>query len=183
MKKNTSVRAWEYAREMAAERGGSPRDYFSEAMKRAINETYIYARLEEKADRVIKNFRDLFNSMVDDEYNPIHHRWAAGSKFRITDKGRRLKETSAGWVDEVLDGAIETVGNLSVATNIQLNGEHFQQIIEDLIFAVYDGKYAVWGSGGKSAYVSVLISDIEKKLEQPRTLEEVAAALEEDIIA
>lgn len=111
-----------------------------------------------ESDIIISNFKSLISSMTDTGYKPEHHTFTGHKP--LTDKGTRAKENSRDWIYEALDRAISDYGKDQVARNIQRNGEFLQQLVEDLIFAIYDGRFAVW-SGGMEAYKLSLRMEFE----------------------
>lgn len=112
---------------------------------------------ETESDIIIQNFKSLINEMTSETYTPINH--AFNPAHPLTDEGTRSKETSRDWIFEVIQKAISERGAAAVAKSIQDNGEYLQQVVEDLVFAIYDGKYAKWGGG----YGTYTIAEMELK--------------------
>ena len=103
--------------------------------------------------------------MTDDDYSLKYTHSFAGTNRR-TASGTDAKEWSAeqivGYGDDiggVLGDAIATVGKEAVARNIQENGELLQELAEQLVYAIYESKYARWG-GGRNAYTSTMSLEI-----------------------
>lgn len=102
-----------------------------------------------EAEIIINNFLAAIKEMTSESYSPIgSHNF--NPAHPLTDEGTRSKETSYGWIKEIVDKAISKRGISAVAQAIQDNGEYLQQLAEDLVFAIYEGKYAKWGGGAGS---------------------------------
>lgn len=101
-----------------------------------------------EADVITQNFKDLVNSMTKSAYAATRQGFTSNKR---TDAGTRAKEQSAEKIQRIIDEAISARGAEAVAGSIQANGEYLQQLVEDLVFAIYNRKYATWG-GGRSQY-------------------------------
>lgn len=101
------------------------------------------------SDVIIDNFIDIIRSMSSDGWD--------GSKFQgtspkpVRDIGRRAKADSSERIEDAVKRAISQVGKQTVAQNIQSNGDFLQSMVEGLVFAIYNGRYAQWG-GGRASY-------------------------------
>lgn len=152
----TTQRAWNIARKIAEERGGQPKDYFGEAMSKSIKFTYQEA---DKARETIQELKEKINDMTTSSYTPTEKSFKGG---KIRDKGTRAKEWSRDRIYETIDAAVDELGELRVAQNIEKNGDILDKKLERLVFAIYDKKYARWGSGGYPEYMNGLIVDVRQ---------------------
>lgn len=125
--------------------------------------------LGDEVDIIIQNFKDLVNSMIEDDYSLRGSH--SFSSTRRTASGGNAKQWSAeqivGYGQEiggVLGEAIENVGKEQVAKNIQTYGTTLVELAEQIVFAIYENRYAKWG-GGRGAYYSSLQLEIKSILE------------------
>lgn len=114
-----------------------------------------------ESEVIIENFRATVRQMAEDEYQLQYEHSFAPSERR-TAAGYSAKSASAdklvGYgvsVGGILGDAIAARGIDAVAQSIQENGELLQQLAEDLVFAIYQSKYAKWG-GGMPSYDATL---------------------------
>ena len=123
-----------------------------------------------EADIVIQNFKDLVNSMVEDDYTLRgHHSFKPTNRRTVS--GRDAKQWSAekivGYGQEiggVLKEAIDNVGKEQVAKNIQDYGITIVELAEQIVFAIYEKRYAKWG-GSIAAYFYSLQMELRSILE------------------
>lgn len=125
--------------------------------------------IDDEVDIIIQNFKDLVTSMVDDDYSLRGSH--SFSSTRRTASGGNAKQWSAeqivGYGQEiggVLGEAIDNVGKEQVAKNIQTYGITLVELAEQIVFAIYENRYAKWG-GGRGAYYSSLQLEIKSILE------------------
>lgn len=116
---------------------------------------------------IVNNFKSFVNSMLETSYNPQYQIWGDSPKKGQTDQGGRAKEWSADQLRSVINFAIDKRGVHVVAMSIQANGEYLQQLAEDMIFAIYNSKYAEWGGGfgayeaAKDEFRAILMGDYD----------------------
>lgn len=103
-----------------------------------------------EVDLIIDNFKHMVDMMTEDDYTAKYHMFRNPEEGR-TANGTNAKKNNAEDIKGVLDNAISQVGIDSVAQNIKVHGFYIESLVEGLIFALYDSKYAKWG-GGISAY-------------------------------
>lgn len=129
--------------------------YRQQAEAQIENEWAKQAVAEDEADIVIENFKSLIIKMQEDDYT-LHF----NQGFRNTDV-RSASGTYAkiGSVNEILnkmDEALMSTDKVIIAKNIEENGKYLEELVETLVFAVYNPKYAKWG-GGSGAYSTALL--------------------------
>lgn len=126
-----------------------------EAERKEIEEVF-------EADEIIENFMDTVLGMAEDDYQ-LQHDHSFRESSRRTAGGYNAKMNSAmrlvGYGSTpggALGNAISARGKAAVAKSIQKNGEFLQQAAEDIVFAIYESKYAKWG-GGRAAYEAYIL--------------------------
>lgn len=138
-----------------------------ETQEREANET----------DLIISNFAEMVHEMAGDGY--FANRGYAHPNERSR-SGGDSKQWSAdrlvgtpGQIGGILGEAImfNPEGAAGVARLIEKNGGVLQDLVEALIFAIYEGSYAKWGGGVSSYYMrmeeirEILMGDSEYNVE------------------
>lgn len=109
---------------------------------------------QESAQIIIDNFKKTIEKMADDDYTiKFGHNFPStpNTPENRSASGQHAKNNAKEDVLMKLEEVLNTVDEVTVAKNIMNNGIYLEELVESLVFAIYDDKYSKHG-GGRGAY-------------------------------